>query len=737
MKTNHFALNLFAALLLIAVSPAARSQTPPPVMSHQGRVSVDGVNFDGIGRFKFALVDDTGDVTYWSHDGTSVAGAAPDSDIELPVTKGLYSVLLGDTDIANMTESVSAAVFTNPDVRLRVWFDDGVNGFQQLTPDRRLAAVGYAMMAGNLADGIVASNNLASGSVHSEHLADAAVTADKLAEVYLTAETDPVWTAEKGDYYTAAQVDAGFVAEGQADSIETAMIVDAAVTAEKVDAATFNQTFWRAVGNAGTTAGTHFVGTTDDQPLELQVNGQRVLRLEPHAISPRLVGGHPSNTVSGIGAVVGGGGRADGPNTASGHYATVGGGQNNTASGWYATVGGGHGNIADGSWSFAAGRRARANHNGTFVWADTTLTDFASETSDEFAVRAAGGIRLDAPSLTLVGTPPGTHFVGTTNNQPLELHVNGQRVLRLEPDETSPRLVGGHPANTVSGIGAVVGGGGNAAGPNTALGDYTTVGGGRNNTASNWYATVGGGWDNRADGNRSTVSGGQDNTAGSWYATVGGGRNNHASGDRSTVGGGHVNTADGLGATIPGGHANFATTYAFAAGRRAKANHDGAFVWGDSTNADFVSETSDEAAFRVNGGVRFTSGSGAANQTVSWTPGSASWSFTSDAATKESFSPIDPLDILERVVQLSITEWNYIGHNQRHIGPTAQDFHAAFPLNDDDTTLNSADLHGVALAAIQGLHRRNEELQMENTALKAETERLASELEAIKRHLGL
>jgi hypothetical protein len=34
----------------------------------------------------------------------------------------------------------------------------------------------------------------------------------------------------------------------------------------------------------------------------------------------------------------------------------------------------------------------------------------------------------------------------------------------------------------------------------------------------------------------------------------------------------------------------------------------------------------------------------------------------------------------------------------------AQDFHAAFPLNESTTTLNDADLHGVALAAIQGLH---------------------------------
>ena len=44
--------------------------------------------------------------------------------ITLMVTKGLYSVLLGDTALANMS-AIPAGVFLNPDVHLRVWFDDG------------------------------------------------------------------------------------------------------------------------------------------------------------------------------------------------------------------------------------------------------------------------------------------------------------------------------------------------------------------------------------------------------------------------------------------------------------------------------------------------------------------------------------------------------------------------------------------------------------------------------------
>jgi hypothetical protein len=81
-------------------------------------------------------------------------------------------------------------------------------------------------------------------------------------------------------------------------------------------------------------------------------------------------------------------------NTASSDYATVGGGDVNTASGEYATVPGGYLNTASGSYSFAAGARAQALYDGSFVWADSQFGPFASTAANQFAVRAAGGIRL-------------------------------------------------------------------------------------------------------------------------------------------------------------------------------------------------------------------------------------------------------------------------------------------------------------------------------------------------------
>ncbi len=132
----------------------------PQLINYQGRVTVGGTNFTGAGQFKFALVNGTGNVTYWSNDGSSLAGGQPTAAVPVPVTKGSYSVLLGDTTIANMVAGISPAVFTNADVRLRVWFNDGITGPQLLSPDQRIAAVGYAMVAGNVPRGIITNNQL-------------------------------------------------------------------------------------------------------------------------------------------------------------------------------------------------------------------------------------------------------------------------------------------------------------------------------------------------------------------------------------------------------------------------------------------------------------------------------------------------------------------------------------------------------------------------------------------------
>ncbi|MBT3191252.1 MAG: hypothetical protein HN341_01725 [Verrucomicrobia bacterium] len=85
--------------------------------------------------------------TYWSNDSTSSNGSEPLNVVPVSVTKGLYSVPLGDADYWVNNHAISSTIFTNDEVYLRIWFNDGVHGSQLLAPDQRIAAVGYAMRA--------------------------------------------------------------------------------------------------------------------------------------------------------------------------------------------------------------------------------------------------------------------------------------------------------------------------------------------------------------------------------------------------------------------------------------------------------------------------------------------------------------------------------------------------------------------------------------------------------------
>jgi N-acetylneuraminic acid mutarotase len=175
----RFSLFVPTALVMVAWAPSLVAQVPQ-LLNYQGRVKVSGADFSGTGQFKFALVSGAGSTTYWSNDGTSSNGGQPAAAVALTVSGGLYSVLLGDATLPNMT-ALTPGVFSNSEVRLRVWFSDNVNGWQQLAPDQRVAAVGYALMADEVKDGAVTAAKLAEGAVTSSKLAAGAVTSTALA----------------------------------------------------------------------------------------------------------------------------------------------------------------------------------------------------------------------------------------------------------------------------------------------------------------------------------------------------------------------------------------------------------------------------------------------------------------------------------------------------------------------------------------------------------------------------
>ena len=147
-------------LFLASLTGLTHAQVPG-LLSYQGRVFSGAAAFEGNGQFKFALLNADGSVVYLLNHPDGNGDGQPDNAVTVGVTRGLYSVLLGDSSLPNMA-GIAPSVFSNSSVHLRVWFNDGTSGFQQLTPDQRLAAVGYALMAAGVADGVITEQKLSS-----------------------------------------------------------------------------------------------------------------------------------------------------------------------------------------------------------------------------------------------------------------------------------------------------------------------------------------------------------------------------------------------------------------------------------------------------------------------------------------------------------------------------------------------------------------------------------------------
>jgi hypothetical protein len=168
----------FLTLLFATLASVSLLAQVPGMLNYQGRVSVNGTNFTGNGLFKFALVGEAGPGgarhTLWSSDGTSTNGSEPSASVSITAEKGLFSALIG----GNGMQPVPPSAFANDAVYLRVWFSSGgANAFEQLSPDQRIAAVGYAMKSTS-AD---SATTVADGSITTAKLADNSITVDKVA----------------------------------------------------------------------------------------------------------------------------------------------------------------------------------------------------------------------------------------------------------------------------------------------------------------------------------------------------------------------------------------------------------------------------------------------------------------------------------------------------------------------------------------------------------------------------
>jgi trimeric autotransporter adhesin len=625
--------------------------------TYQGRLSTNGVPYSGSAEFQFTLWDA-------ASAGNTVATNNPTSFIAT-VDNGLFTVTLD----FGLSPFDGQPRFLQTDVRTVI------GPFTALSPRQPVTATPYALRALNLT-----TNGLAAGTYGN------VVTFNNAGNSFAGTLT--------GSFIGAASGDGAGLTNVNATTLGGLV----------------GTSFWKTNGNAGAnpTNGA-FLGTTDNLPLELRVNGLRALRLEPSGGTPNLIVGANNNSIT------------------SATNGTVAGGSNNR--------------IRSTDHSFIAG----GDHN-----------------------------EIGGAPLTAFNTP-GCNFVGGGSGNYITTNVNnafvggGSQCFIYTNSDYS--FIGGGLGCRVSQSSpncAVVGGQGNSVQPNSS------------------HSFVGGGFGN-------IIFSGSD------HAAILGGNNNEIR-DNSTnacVGGGDHNKifAASFG-TIPGGFSNRVSgDYAFAAGRRAKADHLGSFVWADSTDADFASTANNQFLIRASGGVGIGTTSPTRDLEVHnagateigikstdtgghlWTlqssgiTGSASLdaSFqiidrtaggsrlligtngfvgigtssptnrlhvnggvsatafvtTSDRNAKENFSPVLPTEVLAKVAALPITKWSFKEMKDgQHLGPMAQDFYAAFGLGGGETTITTVDADGVALAAIQGLNQKLEQKETEIAELKQRLEAL-------------
>ncbi len=310
---------------------------------------------------------------------------------------------------------------------------------------------------------------------------------------------------------------------------------------------------WLLNGNGGTISN-NFLGTTDNQSLNIKVNNERAFRFEPDNQSPRLIGGHAANVISlGSGGVIAGGGSSFNPNLLGARYGFVGGGAGNTNLTPFGVLSGGFQNRVEGPFDNSVG-------GGSYNYANGTANVITGGTLNTNRVGFYGTIGGGA--LNLVQSPYSATVAGGYQNT-----VYGQ-------DAT----IGGGSYNTgEADISVIAGGQDNYIGTNifdlgefgvlTNYGSYSSILGGSDNRISSIYSSVAGGANNLVYGDYSQIGGGSGNKVGDpssssssfGYNTIAGGLQNLVIGLGATIAGGGGNTASGLWSSALGGHFNTAT----------------------------------------------------------------------------------------------------------------------------------------------------------------------------------
>ena len=506
-------------------------------------------------------------------------------------------------------------------------------------------------------------------------------------------------------------------------------------------------------GEAGTVA-----GGQGNSAGEYSTVGGGILNTNNSNVSA-IGGGLHNDIEGGGGSVIGGGGANHILSSGSGITDnTIAGGSGNCISNiLYGSIGGGFGNTNMADGGVIAGGRINS------------IAAFSLYSA------IAGGEENVISNLTRYAVIGGgfSNYIHTNSHYST---ISGG-VNNFISGSTQDGTIGGGTNNFVNGIAGTVAGGEN----NSASAFRDTVAGGTQNTASGGISTVSGGWTNVASGNASAIGGGDHNLTTGVESVISGGAGNQATGNEATVPGGLNNIAQGLYSFAAGQQAQALHQGAFVwadsqpgvfsstmndefsiratngvriqadkgihlnandrpiivrdwdtFGSTAPSYKAGIGRWGlfmeptiltiGIPSNDVPNRFFQIAKYATNG--TYTTlvlvdqaGDLYATNNVF----AKGVQLTSDRNAKEHFTPLNPENVLAKVAAMPVTQWNYKSDDAetKHIGPVAQDFHQAFGLNgDDDRHISAVDESGVALAAIQGLNQRVDELKTENAELK-------------------